>query len=439
MAFAKTLSLALCVGLLSLPIWAQKKDNKSQLAPIPPPPVTAYSDVRRDTLLNGFQIVSLERADSTNVQCEIVLRAGSMFDLTDKTGLAMLTQAALMAVNPRVKEEFESLDAKIDWGVTHDTTWFRLDCPPANFDTAMEIFARLLVVENVRPDAVKKAQADQLAKIKAAQPTLDERATAAFFAALYGVHPYGHNLDGNEKTINGMRPGDLYDFVKRFYLSNNAFAVITGPVKHERLMRTFKTFMGGWTKGALTAPTFRPPLRVAALNLVKLEADAPNVELRGGVLGLRMGDPDFLTTQLLGHVLLIRLKGEAIGSLQAHTPARILPAPVAFAATLPADQAQAVSRKVTDAFAALATKEITADELASAQAALTEMYAARTPAQFLRDIETFTLAKNYPLNLKQAITNITAADAQRVAKRLLEANALTVVIAGRVNELKSQF
>ena len=67
-----------------------------------------------------------------------------------------------------------------------------------------------------------------------------------------------------------------------------------------------------------------------------------------------------------------------------------------------------------------------------------ETYAAHTPAQFLRDIETFSLAKNYPLNLNEAINKITSADAQRVAKRLLEANALTVVVAGRVNELKSQ-
>ncbi len=438
MALAKTLSLALCVSLLCVPSFAQKKDNKSQLAPIPAPPVTAYSDVRRDNLLNGFQIVSLERADAANIECDVILRAGSMFDLTDKTGLAALTQAALMAVNPRVKEEFESLNAKIEWGVTHDTTWFHLESPPANFDTAMEIFARLLIVETIRPDAFKKAQADQLAKLKAVQPTLEQRATEAFFAALYGAHPYGHNLDGNEKTINSMKAGDLFDYVKRFYLSNNAFAVVTGPVKHERLMRTFKTFMGGWTKGALTAATFRPPQRVAALNLIKLEADAPNVELRGGVLGVRIGEPDYLTTVLLGHVLLARLKGEAIGSLQAHTPARMLPAPLAFAATLSADQAQVVSRKVTDAFASLATKEITADELAAAKTAVIDTYAARTPAQFLRDIETFTLAKNYPLNVNQAINNITAAEAQRVAKRLLEANALTVVVAGRVNELKSQ-
>jgi zinc protease len=437
MAFAKTLSFALCVSLLSAPVFAQKKDSKTQLAPVTPVATTPYSDVRRDNLLNGFQVISLEQPNAALLKCDVIVRAGSMFDLVDKTGLAALTQSSLMAVNPRVKEEFESLNAKIDWGVTHDITWFHIESPVNSFDTAMEIFARLLVVETTRPDAVKKAQADQIARIKATQLTPAQRADEAFHAALYGTHPYGHNLDGTEKTINGMKPGDLYDYLKRFYLSNNAFAIVTGPVKHERVMRTFKTFFGGWTKGGLTPATFRAPQRVATLNLVKVEADAPNVELRGGVLAARYGDSDYLTTAVLARVLAARLKAAGVENVNVHAPARMLTATLAYAASAPADQAQAISRKITDAFAGLATQEITADELAAAKAALTADYGARPAEQYLREIETYALAKTWPLNVTQAISNITAADAQRVAKRLLEANALTVVALGRVNELKS--
>jgi predicted Zn-dependent peptidase len=44
------------------------------------------------------------------------------------------------------------------------------------------------------------------------------------------------------------------------------------------------------------------------------------------------------------------------------------------------------------------------------------------------------LPKNYPLNVKENIEKISAADVQRVAKRLFDANAMTVVALGRVNE-----
>jgi predicted Zn-dependent peptidase len=44
------------------------------------------------------------------------------------------------------------------------------------------------------------------------------------------------------------------------------------------------------------------------------------------------------------------------------------------------------------------------------------------------------LPKNYPLNIKENIEKVSAADVQRVAKRLFDANAMTVVALGRVNE-----
>lgn len=447
MSFSKSLSFALFALLLaSLCVssaHAQKpaqKDNKTPLAPITPPLPTPFSDVRRDNLLNGFQVISLERVSDPVLKCDIVLRAGAMFDLMNKTGLATLTQATMMAVNPRVKEEFESLNARLDWGVNWDTTWFHIESPPGNFDAVMEILSRLLIVENIRTDAFKKAQQDTLDKLQAQQLTLAERADAAFLHALYGAHPYGHNLLGNTPTLTGMKQGDLYDFHKRFYMGNNAFAVVTGPVKHERIMRTFKTFFGGWIKGAIVQPTFRAPARVERLNFVKVEAaEAATVELRGGVLGVRLTDGDYLAVELLARVLAARLNRTGVAGVTIHHPERVLAAPFYFTATVAADQAQALSRQVTEAFAALATAEITAEELAATKAALNAEFAAYPIEQSLRDIETFNLAKNWPLTLNKNISDLTAADLQRIAKRLLDANALTVVALGRVNELKSQF
>jgi zinc protease len=443
MSFSKLLSFAqfsvLLAALCASSSLAQKKDNKTPQAPITPPPATPFSDVRRDNLLNGFQIITLERANEAVLKCDVVLRAGAMFDLVNKTGLATLTQAALMAVNPRVKEEFESLNAKLEWGVNWDTTWFHIESPPGSFDAVIEILSRLLIVENIRTDAFQKARQDTLDKLKTQQLTLAERADEAFLQALYGTHPYGHNLIGTTQTITEMKQGDLYDFHKRFYMGNNAFAVVTGPVKHERIMRTFKTFFGGWIKSAIVQPTFRAPARIERLNFVKVEAaDAAMVELRGGVLGARLAEGDYLAVELLTRLLSARLNRAGIAGINIQHPERILPAPFYFAASVSPDKAQELSRQVTEAFAALATAAITADELAAAKAALNAEYAAYPIALFLRDIEAFNLAKDWPLNLNKNINNLTVAELQRVAKRLLEANALTVVALGRVNELKSQ-
>ena len=69
MSFSKLLTFALTAtlltGLCALSATAQKKDDKAPLAPVTPTPATPFSDVRRDNLLNGFQITTLERAEDT--------------------------------------------------------------------------------------------------------------------------------------------------------------------------------------------------------------------------------------------------------------------------------------------------------------------------------------------------------------------------------------
>jgi predicted Zn-dependent peptidase len=186
MRFSKLLSLASCglllIGVMAPPAAAQKKDkDKDKNPPVPVViPPTPYSDVRRDSLLNGLQIITLERAGDANVKCDIVIRAGAMFDLAGKTGLAALTQETLLAVNPQLKEEVESLQARVEWGVNWDTTWFHIETPASNFDAVLEILARLLVVENVRPDAFKRASQERLEKVKSVNLTPAEKADEAF-------------------------------------------------------------------------------------------------------------------------------------------------------------------------------------------------------------------------------------------------------------------
>ena len=446
MRFSKLLSLASCslllIGVMAPPAAAQKKDkdkNKDKNPPVPVViPPTPYSDVRRDSLLNGLQIITLERAGDANVKCDIVIRAGAMFDLAGKTGLAALTQETLLAVNPQLKEEVESLQAKIDWGVNWDTTWFHIETPANNLDAVLEILARLLVVENVRPDAFKRASQERLEKVKSAKLTPAEKADEAFLKSVYGDHPYGHSIEGAEGSVSGIKQADVYDFLKRFYIANNVSIIVVGNIAHDRGMRPFKAFFGGWAKGQSVPSTFKQPAQTVELKLVKVEVpDAPNVELRAGMIGFRSADPDFLVAEAMARILNARLKREAEsvgGSFTAQSPRRVLSGPFYFSASIPADQASAFSRKATDSFASLATAVASAEEIAAAKSALAEEHAARSVEDYLREIEVFKSSKTYPLTVKENIEKITAADVQRVAKRLFDANAMTVVALGRVGE-----
>lgn len=399
---------------------------------------TPYTEVNRDSLLNGLQIVTLERPSDQMVRCDIVIRTGSMFDLVGKTGLAMLTQESLMAANPRIREELESLQARIDWGVDWDTTWFRIDVPASGFDTVVEIVARLLVVENIRTDAFKSAVQRHLSDLKDARLPDATSADLAFFRAVYGEHPYGHNLRGTPATINNIKQGDIYEFIRRFYAANNASAIITGNIQKDRVMRAFKVFFGGWMKGQIVPPTFRPPRQIRQVNLVRNEVPgATATELRVGLLGARIGDAEYLPSVVLARILEGRINKDAARSnnpVTVKSLPRILPGVFMASASLPPVQASEYSRLATDQMAGMAQSTVSGIELQAAKADVLREYEARPMEEYLREIEVYSLPRNYPLSVKSKIESITAADLQKLARKMFEANALTVVISGRIEE-----
>jgi zinc protease len=438
--FASLALLGLCASSAFAQKDKKKKDKDAPQEVVAPPPPTPFSDVKRDALLNGFQVVSLPRGSDGRLRCDLALRSGAMFDLVYKTGLAKLTQESLLAANPNLVGELESLDAKMEWGVALDHTWFRIESSAKTFDSVMEIIGRLLVVETIRQDAFKRAQQAQLARLKAAAtPTPAERAEEKFLAEIYGAHPYGHNTDGTEKSVSNILWADVYDFYKRFYLANNAVAVLTGDIRQERAVNIFKAFFGGWVKSSLAPMTFRQPERTTALKLVKVEApEMSTVELRGGVIGVKISDQDFIAAALLARVLEARLQKEnsdlPAGSFSVRALPRALAGPFYLSASVAAERAPDFSRKATEAFASLATAQISAEELSAAQAHLNAEYSARSVEDQLREIEFFALPRNHALTYSNRVSALSAADVQRVAKRLLDANALTVVVLGKISD-----
>lgn len=423
-------------ALLLSPTLAQKDKDKAPklIAPtVEAAPRTPYSDVRREALLNGLQVIMLERQDESKVTCELVIRGGAMFDLAGKAGLATLTVESLLGVNPQLAQELESLDARMTWGVTPDTTWFHIEAPGGNLDQVLSRIGRLLVVDAVRKDAFDEAQKKRTALLKDLKLAPATKADEAFLATLYGDHPYGHNTEGTADSIAAIKYGDVLDFYKRVYLANNMFAVVHGNLKSDRIMTLFRMFYGSWIKGVAPPPTFRPPFRTAEARVTKVEqADLPNVEMRGGVIGVSHTDADFVATTLLARVVEARLKKLSAAATAQFGP-RILAAPLAFSASVPADKAMELSRQITEMFATLDKTEYSEVELATAQAALVREHQARTIPDYLREIATFKLPETYPLTYESKVKAVSTLDLQRVAKRLLEANALTVLVLGKVN------
>src|SRR5204863_8005990 len=77
------------ISMIAVSMLGQTATQSTMLRPSFPPPY-------RDSLLNGLQVVVVERPGTNNVAINFTIRTGALFDVVDKAGLADLVADLLM-------------------------------------------------------------------------------------------------------------------------------------------------------------------------------------------------------------------------------------------------------------------------------------------------------------------------------------------------------
>ena len=83
---------------------------------------------------------------------------------------------------------------------------------------------------------------------------LNEEITAAAFR----VHPYHHEVIGDEADLRSMTQADLYGYYRRYYAPNNAIAVMVGDFQAEMMLAQIQARFGSLPAGE-PAPDLQRP------------------------------------------------------------------------------------------------------------------------------------------------------------------------------------
>jgi zinc protease len=395
---------------------------------------------KREKLLNGLPLLVLERPGSGSVAIHLVIKGGSTFDLVGKAGLADLT-AQMLSTSPggwpdgRLGEELQELKARLEVTAGWDSVEIRLLGNNTNFEMLMDIMSRMATLPKFNEPNFATLKNDRL---KVLQQPNAQLAEDTFFAALYGTHPYGHNLIGTLDTLNRINRADTADFYERLFVANNATLIVVGDVSFDRILPIMRRAMGGWRKGAVPPYTFVPPAPVEGINIQVLDRDDDKVTIRLGNFALKRSDRDYLTLRLVLEMLNQQLQTQLPGS-GASLATRKLTAPFVVQAT--ATTTSAVST-ISDLRAALQKlpEALTAKDLQTARDRLIAAYQENIEtntelAARWAEIENYNLGSIYIKMFTEQVTRISLEDARRIARQYVSADNLMILVAGRKNQL----
>jgi zinc protease len=400
--------------------------------------------VKRDSLLNGLHLITLERPGAASVGVHLRINTGALFDLAGKGGLGDLTAGMLLkgggglsskAVSETVEQLALSVSVRVGW----DSTDIVVSGAADSLDSIFDLLGKLLIApafDQREFDLLKSARVATL-KAEAQDDAIAVRRKA--IDAVFGTFPYGRPPRGTAESIAQISRQDLLYFHSRFYIANNSELVVTGNTTAEQVTRLARSKLGAWKKGEKIPPTFKPSEPQPSRRVFILDRSEEQPPLAAvAQIGVSRRAPDYFAAAIMADCLnqqIPRAPVNAGTSVQTELDARLLAGPLIVELKSASGNLASDLDAVLETMTRMQASRPAADQVEAAKTRLISSMSQRlnapeTAAEVILDIETYGLGRDYVINFAERVNAIGPADVQRSAQSYLKPQSLTVVIAG---------
>jgi zinc protease len=271
-------------------------------------PVAAMAPIEHWQSANGARVYYVPAPELPMVDVQVVFNAGSARD-GDRPGLAQLTHVLLdkgadgLSADA-IAQRLEGVGARLGGDSLRDMSLLRLRSlsDPKYLQPAVEVFAKVIAKPDFNAVDIERERAGMLVALQHAQQQPDTVAEKAFYAALYGGHPYAVPPEGTVESLGALDRASLRAFHARYYVARNAVVAIVGALDRaaaERLAEAVTRLLpAGEPAPALPAVDDLP---AAAERRIAHPSSQTHVLI--GQPGMRRDDPDYFALYVGNHVL----------------------------------------------------------------------------------------------------------------------------------------
>jgi zinc protease len=382
------------------------------------------------------------------VALDFAMTGGANEDPADKPGVAHLVAST-------IDEGAGDLDAKayhqrlednaIELSFTANRDHFRgsLRTLTANRDLAFDTLRLSLTAPRFDDEAVERIRTQILADLRRATTSPGEIAGEVWWHAAFPGHPYGNQIHGTLESVPRIAVMDLKAYAKRVFARATLKITIVGDIDAATAGVLIDKAFGGLP----AQPELGAVPNVAPQGLgrrIVVDLDVPQSVIMFGGPGVTRNDPDFFPAYLVNHILgggamssrlyteVREKRGLAYGvstSLLPLAHAQLITGSTATRADRTADTLDIIDQEMKK----LADEGPTEQELAKTKSFLKGSYglyfdtSTKIAAQLVQ-IQLDNLGIDYIDRRNGLIEAVTRADAQRVAKRLLDGQMLVTVV-----------
>lgn len=271
-------------------------------------PAAANPKIQTWTVANGARVYFVPSPELPMVDIRVVFDAGSARDGT-QSGIAQLTNALLdqgagdLSAD-QIAARMDGVGAQFGTSAYRDMAIVSLRSLTDRtlFDPALDIMSQVIAAPSFPQGAFDRAQKRTLVALRAQRESPGDIADKAFFAAVYGNHPYASPPLGSEQSVSALTRRDAIAFHHRYYVGMNATVAIVGAIDRARAEEIAARIVGKLPAGE-TAPALAAVQTLAAAKTEHIAYPSAQTHILMGQPGITRDDPDYFPLYVGNHIL----------------------------------------------------------------------------------------------------------------------------------------
>jgi zinc protease len=267
----------------------------------------AALNIQHWTTAEGSEVYFVENHALPMMDVSINFRAGSAYDQPESSGAAALTHHVMGMAAGGLAEEtltnrFADVGAVLGGSFDADRASFKLRTLTSEQQAALDAFTLVLHQPNFPEAVVSREQTRIVAALQEAETEPDSIAQKAFMQAVYGMHPYSLDQNGEVGTVPSLTVSQLRQFYQSHYTAKSAVIALMGDLTPDQARQIAQRLSAGLPAGPAVADIPAVPV-LSAPKLKKVPHPAMQAHILVGQPGNKRGDADFFALYVGNYIL----------------------------------------------------------------------------------------------------------------------------------------
>lgn len=407
----------------------------------------------RRVLDNGATLIVQENHTTPAVSLLAAVAAGGYDDAPGREGTsALLARTLDRGTSTRtaddIADDLDGRGASLAISAGRHQLGLAATCLEEDFATVLQTVAELLRDPVFPEREVVTRRSELITTIRQEEDDPASVAMDGLMRELYVSHPYGRRVRGTVRSVEALGRNDLVWFHRAHVRPSGLVVVVVGSLPGSAMLDALGAAFGGWSSdagGPRTAVPDAPPAVTRRRTSVPMP-DKSQSDVAYGFVGIRRSDPDYMAASVMNNVLGQYALGGRLGDnirerqgmayyVFSSLDAGLGPGPLSIRAGVAAGNVDRTIAAIDHELGAIRAQGFSEQEVRDSRQYLTgalprQLETNAGIASFLLTAEVFGLGLDHDRRLPDLIRAVSREAVIDQARRLLDPERATIVIAG---------